>query len=254
MKDKIVCIIQVRMGSTRLPGKVLKEIEGKPMIQYTLENLEHSKLIDKIVLATSTLEQDDVIEEFAQEYGISFFRGSEEDVLSRYYHAAKEYNAGIVVRVTGDCPLIDYQITDEVIETFLNNPEADFVGNNLERTYPRGVDTTVFTFEALEKAYHNANKEDEREHVVPYIHTTHRNEFELINHEAEGKFRRPDIRITVDEEDDFKLITEIIQRIDERPITLEKVVDLLNQDPELLEINEHVEQKKTNFSVDEENE
>ncbi|MBM7557453.1 cytidylyltransferase domain-containing protein [Halanaerobacter jeridensis] len=252
MSPKIVCIIQARMGSTRLPGKVLKEIKGKPMIQYTLENLVHSKYIDQIVLATSVLDQDDAIEEFATEFGINLFRGSEEDVLSRYYHAAKEYDADIIVRVTGDCPLIDYQITDKVIETFLDNPKADFVANNLKRTFPRGVDTTVFKFSALEEAYKNADKQPEREHVVPYIQTTHRDKFNIMSYEAEGEFRRPDIRITVDEKDDFKLIKEIITRIEDEPINLEQVIDLLNQNPKLLKINEHVEQKKTNLSVNEE--
>lgn len=247
MNQKIVCIIQARMGSTRLPGKVLKEIDGNPMLQYTIENLRNSQLIDQIILATSILDKDDPLEEFANEIGVDLFRGSEEDVLSRYYHAAKENNADIVVRITGDCPLIDYRITDQVIQLFLDN-EADFAANNIERTFPRGVDTAVFSFDALEKAHKNAEKEEEREHVVPYIKETHQNEFKLTNYEAEGKFRRSDIRITVDEEDDFKLVKEIISRIEERPITLDKVIDLLNNNPELLEINAHVEQKKVNFS------
>mgnify|MGYP006292503445 CR=1 FL=1 len=249
MSEKVVGIIQARMGSTRLPGKVLKKIKGKPMLQYTIESLRNCELLDQIIVATSNLKKDDAIEEFTEEVGVDLFRGSEHNVLSRYYHSAKENNADVVVRITGDCPLIDYQITDQVIQLYLDNKrEVDFAANNLERTFPRGVDTAVFSFEALEKAYKNAELDVEKEHVVPYIKKTHSEEFNLINYEAEGKYRRSDIRITVDEEDDFKLIKEIINIINKEQITLDDVIDLLNEKPELLKINAHVEQKKVNFS------
>ena len=248
MSEKVVAIIQARMGSTRLPGKVLKKINGKPMLQYTIESLRNCELLDQIIVATSNLRKDDAIEEFTEEVGVDLFRGSEQNVLSRYYYAAKENNADVVVRITGDCPLIDYQITDQVIQLYLDNKEeVDFASNNLERTFPRGVDVSVFSFFALKTAYRNATLNAEKEHVTPYITETHKEEFKLINHEAQEEYRRPDIRITVDEKDDFKLVKKIINKIESKPITLDDVIELLTQNQELLKINSHVKQKKVNF-------
>ena len=248
MSEKVVGIIQARMGSTRLPGKVLKKIKGKPMLQYTIESLRNCELLDQIIVATSNLRKDDAIEEFSEEVGVDLFRGSEKNVLSRYYHAAKENNADVVVRITGDCPLIDYQITDQVIQLYLDNKkEVDFASNNLERTFPRGVDVSVFSFFALEMAYKNSTLKAEKEHVTPYITETHIDEFKLINYEAQEEYRHPDIRITVDEKDDFKLVKKIVNKIENEPITLDDVIELLTQNQELLKINSHVKQKKVNF-------
>lgn len=248
MGDKVVAVVQARMGSTRLPGKVLKKINGEPMIKYTLDSLKRSKYIDEVVLATSDLKKDKPLAEFANEYNFNLFRGSEEDVLARYYHAAKEYNADVVVRITGDCPLIDYQITDNVIKLYLDNKnEVDFVANNIKRTFPRGVDTSVISSETLKIAYKNAELKAEREHVVLYIKKTHEEDFNLLNYKAKGKYNRPDIRITVDEKEDLELVREIISRIESRPITLEKVINILDNNPDLLKINANINQKKINL-------
>lgn len=245
MKQNVVCIIQARMGSSRLPGKVLKEINNKPMLQYTLESLKKCKLIDKIILATSTSRKDDPLENFAKNNGSDIYRGSEENVLSRYYHAAKENEADVIVRITGDCPLIDSEITDAVVKLYLDNKKVDFAANNIKRTFPRGVDTSVFSFAALQEAYDNAKLKAEKEHVVPYIKNSHKQDFKLINYEAKGKFKRPDIRITVDEKDDFKLVKKIIQNVND--LNLNNIIDFLNEKPELLKINSHIEQKKVDL-------
>ena len=138
--SKTIAIVQARMGSTRLPGKVLKNLKGKPILDYVIERLRLSKNIDDIVLAIPTKDKDDVLEEYAKEKNLNYFRGSEDDVLGRYYHAAKEYGADVVVRITSDCPLIDAEIVDSVIKKHVEG-NFDFTANVLVRTYPRGLDT-----------------------------------------------------------------------------------------------------------------
>jgi spore coat polysaccharide biosynthesis protein SpsF len=238
---KIVCIIQARMGSTRLPGKVIKKIKGETILYYVVERVKQSKLINQIIVATTTKQEDDVIVEEAERVKVSSFRGSEEDVLSRYYHAAKKYNADIVVRVTSDCPLIDPAIVDQVISKHIET-NADYTSNCTERTYPRGLDTEVFNFDVLKEAYKNATQRYEKEHVTPYI-LEHPDKFKLINIEAKGKLRRPDIRITLDTIEDFELINRIILFLPGINFTTEDIIDFINQSPKLIDINKHVKQK-----------
>ena len=148
----VVAIIQARLGSTRLPGKVLKKIQNKVVLDYVIDRLKTCKKIDEIVLAITTNKKDDVLEKYAKDKKINYIRGSEEDVLSRYYEAAKKYNADIIVRITSDCPLIDPKIVDEIITKHLEN-NADYTANIIERTYPRGLDTEVFNFNTLETSF-----------------------------------------------------------------------------------------------------
>src|SRR3989344_6297701 len=158
-------IIQARMGATRLPGKVAKLILGKPMLAWQIERVRQAKLVDKIVIATSDKRQDDRVEEIAKECGAGYFRGDEKDVLDRFYRAAKEAGADIVIRLTGDCPLSDPTVIDEVVNYFLEN-KADASGKPLN--YPEGLDTEVLSFSALERAWKESKKPSEREHVTPY--------------------------------------------------------------------------------------
>lgn len=241
---KTVAIIQARMGSTRLPGKILKEIMGKTVLQHVVERVQQVESIDEIVIATTTHAQDDVVVQAAIDYGVAYFRGSQDDVLERYYLAAKENKANVVVRITSDCPLIDPKVTDEIIK-FFNKENYDIVTNAssdlIQRTYPRGLDTEVFAFHQLERAFKGANKNYQREHVTPYIYENSSRIFYYKNTVDYSKYRW-----TVDTEDDFRLITEIYHHLyqGKHDFYLSDIVKLLEQYPELAQINAHIEQKK----------
>ena len=241
---KVVAIIQARMGSTRLPGKVLKDVCGKPMLWYMVNRLRFSNKIDNIVLAIPNSAQDDELEDFAEGLKLQCFRGSEEDVLSRYYWAAAESGGQVIVRLTSDCPLIDPRVTDKVIEEHLNS-DADYTSSGISRTFPWGLGAEVFSFDALKRAYKEAEQDYEREHVTPYFYL-HPEIFKLKSVEAEGKLRRPDLRLTVDTEEDLQLIREIFKRLhrDDQIFYAEDVIDLLDKHPELVAINAHVRQKE----------
>lgn len=241
---RVVCIIQARIGSTRLPGKILKKICGKTILEHDIDRLKRVKNIDKLVIATTTLEKDNVVVEEAKRLGVKCFRGSEDDVLSRYYYAAKENNADVVVRVTSDCPLIDSEVTEKIIEYYINNREKyDYVSNTIERTYPRGLDTEVFSFKALEKAFNEAVIQRDREHVTPYIWDN--NEiFKLAQYKNDIDSSK--LRWTLDTEKDFKLINSIYGYLfDENGnnFNMKKILDLYKVDKNLKEININVEQK-----------
>jgi spore coat polysaccharide biosynthesis protein SpsF len=226
-----------------LPGKVLKEVMGKPLLEYQIERLKRTKEADEIVIATTINIEDEPIVELCKEHDIPFYRGSEEDVLSRYYEAAVLRGAEIIVRVTSDCPIIDPRVIDKVIKTYKENTDKyDYVSNTLERTYPRGMDTEVFSFRALEEAHLNAQMLQEREHVTLYIHKRPE-KFRL----GSVKYIRDASRFrwTVDTEEDFILISEIIKELyPSNPFfTLEDCLELVRRKPELTEINKHIRQK-----------
>lgn len=227
------------MGSTRLPGKVLERVVGRPLLWHIVTRLRCSQRLDGLILATSTMPQDDVLERFAADLDLSCFRGSELDVLSRYYQAATQWGADVIVRVTGDCPLIDPKVVDSVINAH-GRSGADYTSNALVRTYPRGLDTEVLTYEVLATAYRAAKEDYEREHVTPYI-WRHHELFQLRSVEAEGKLRRPELRLTVDTEEDLSLIRSIYERLypADPLFDTEKVIDLLEQQPELTLLNKH---------------
>lgn len=174
---KIGCIIQARMGSSRLPNKVLMKFpyDGeKSNLQWIIERANKTKKIDQIILATTLDSVDDPIEKLATKNGIVCFRGDVNNVLSRYYLAAKENSLDVIVRITGDCPCIDPMVIDEVIRGFLK-ADNDYCSNTLCRSYPHGLDVEVFSFVALRQAFHSATEEFEKEHVTPYIYKTKRN-------------------------------------------------------------------------------
>ena len=239
----IVAIIQARMGSTRLPGKILLDIEGKPMLWHVVNRLKHNKLINEIVIATTNDKKDEKTVNFCKDNKIYCYRGSQEDVLDRYYQGAKDYNADIVVRITSDCPLIDPAITDEVISCYLDNQgNIDYVSNTIKRTYPWGMDTEVISFKALEKCWQEAKEKHQREHVTPYIYE-HPGIFNLMN--LENKEDLCNLRLTVDEKKDLELVRKIYAKLYKGKdiFFMEDIIKLLENSPELREINRDIKQK-----------
>ena len=242
----IAAIVQARLGSTRLPGKILKEINNKPMLWHVVNRLSHSKLIDKIIVATTDLAEDDQVQNFCEENNFLFYRGSSEDVLSRYYNAAKSFNAKIIVRITSDCPVIDFSIIDKMLKEFISGTrmeKLDYLSNVLTRSFPRGLDTEIFTFTVLEKAYNEAIQVSEREHVTPYIYN-HPEIFTLRNfsYEKDYSFHR----WTVDTQEDFNLIENIYKSLYEKNkmFLFEDILKLFEEHPALIEINQNIQQKK----------
>ncbi|MEH2366529.1 glycosyltransferase family protein [Nostoc sp.] len=247
---KTVAIIQARMGSTRLPGKVMKELCGKTVLAHVVFRVQACLLIDEVVVATTTSKTDDVIVAEAEKCGSKWFRGSEEDVLERYYLAAKESNADVVVRVTSDCPMFDPEVLSQMLEDFKNETleglQIDYLSNCLNRSYPRGLDAEIFTFNVLEKAFKEAHNPYEREHVTPYIYE-HPDIFALHNHTNDEDLTN--YRWTLDTEDDWKLIEAIYTDIyqNEEIFTTDEVIALLRVKPELVKLNIHVKQKQLGF-------
>lgn len=195
----ILAILQARMSSSRLPGKVLKTICGKPILSYEINRIKRSKKIDKLVLATSLNSEDDILEHLAKENDIDCFRGDLHDVLKRFYDCALTYNADTIVRLTGDCPIIEPCVIDDAI-TLYQVEKADYASNSIERTYPDGLDVEVFSLQALIDAHTNATKVDEREHVTKYIYDNS-NFFKIAHLKNDIDYSY--IRWTLDTIDDF---------------------------------------------------
>ncbi len=243
----ILAVLQARVGSTRFPGKVLKEVLKKPLIQYEIERIKQSKKIDKLVLATSEREEDKLLIKIVRNCGIESFAGSEEDVLDRYYQCARIYNPDAVVRLTGDMPIHDPEVIDKIISTF-EESQVDYANNTFEPTYPDGLDTEVMKMSALERAYKEATLLSEREHVTPYIYKNANEHgkrlFKMLVVKNEVNFSH--LRWTVDEEADFLLIKEIIEELyPSKPhFTWMEVVSLLTKKPELLTINNNIERNE----------
>jgi spore coat polysaccharide biosynthesis protein SpsF len=211
MEIKTVLITQARTGSTRLPRKILMEVNNTTLLKIHLDRLNQSKNIDKIIVATTVNEEDDIIERIGTDWGYEVYRGSENDVLDRFYQAVQKIKPTWVVRVTSDCPLIDPLIVDKVIE-ITQTENKDYGSNVIEETFPDGQDVEVFKFIALEKAWNEANKLSEREHVTPYIinHSDLKmgNLFSAISYKNNTDYSK--IRMTVDEQKDFELINKIV--------------------------------------------
>ena len=212
----VVAIIQARMGSSRLPGKSLAEIEKRPMLWHVIHRVKRASLVDRVVVATSTAPADDVIEKMCRENGVPCHRGSENDVLDRFYHAARAEKAAQVVRITADCPLIDPEVIDRVVRRFQRG-DLDYASNAMVRSYPDGLDTEIFSFSALERAWHEARKPSEREHVTPYLRSE---KFRTANVENQSTTLYQPCRWTVDEAEDLEFIRAVYKafRGKERPL------------------------------------
>lgn len=243
---KIGAIIQARMGSTRLSGKVMKDLHGKSVLSHVIDRIRQSNFIEVIVVATTEHDRDDIIETEAIQCGAHVFRGSEDDVLSRYYDSAKQSNIDIIVRITSDCPVIDPYIIDDMISFYLEG-KYELVTNAgsdpAQRTYPRGLDTEVFSFEALENAFIHAKEKYQCEHVTPYIYE-HSHQIYYFKNEVDYS----EHRWTLDTVEDFQLINEIYSRLykGKHDFYLSEIIEIFKQEPNLLSINAHIEQKKIN--------
>ncbi len=224
----IVAIVQARMGSSRLPGKTLADLAGRPMLARVVERVRRAGAVDRVVVATSTAALDDPIAEFCTHEKIPCFRGSENDVLDRFYGAAKEHGADVVVRITADCPLIDPGVIDRVVERFQRG-DCDYASNALRYTYPDGLDTEVFSMAALEQAWREAKKPSEREHVTPYLRS---GKFRAVNVETENPSEPQ--RWTVDHPADLEFVRAVYAAFaGETDFRYREVLELLKARPEL---------------------
>lgn len=231
-------IIQARVDSTRLPNKVFADIKGQPLLWHVVNRLKKSKYLDSIIIATTVNTNDDKIEKWAQENEVLCFRGSEENVLQRYYEAAKYFNLKVIVRITADDPFKDYKIMDQVIDKF-NIEGADFACNNNPPTYPEGLDIEVFSFNAIFQANKNAATEFEREHVTQHFYKNQKKfKISTISH----NINLSNLRWTIDEELDIEMTRKIYEKIyDEKPFFLmDDILALIKDYPEIPLINNKV--------------
>ena len=237
---RIVAIIQARMGSTRLPGKVLMDLAGETVLARVVNRLRRCSGIDEILVATTDMPADDAIVAECRKIKAQVARGDQNDVLDRYYRAAQLTKAEIIVRITSDCPLIDPVITGKTIAAFLES-RPDYASNALERTYPRGLDTEVFSFDVLARAWSEARKSYEREHVTPYIYE--RPEiFKILS--VKGDDDLSTHRWTVDTPEDLELVRAIYTRLGNKPdFSWRDVLAAVEREPELMELNRQVMQK-----------
>lgn len=248
---RVVAIIQARMGSSRLPGKVLRDIHGKPMLAWVVERTRKASSVSEVMVATTSDPSDDMVEQVCRQMSIPCFRGNIYDVLDRYYQAAREAQADVVVRITADCPLIDAGLIDTVVQRFVAE-KVDFAANRLpppyQRTYPIGLDVEVVSFQALQRAWQEASEKHEREHVLPYLYESPgRFKTLTVDHETDlGSYRW-----TVDTFEDLEFIQKLFTLLpDTENFTWLDVLKIVEKNPQLSEINAGVSHK-TFTDVDE---
>ncbi len=236
----IVAIIQARMGSTRLPGKVLRDIAGDTMLARVVRRTQLARTLSAVVVATTTAAADSPVVTECDRLGIPAFRGDEQDVLDRYWQAAHACQADVVVRITADCPLIDPGVVDLVVTAF-QAARPDYASNVLERTYPRGLDTEVMTLAALRSAWRQADQPYQRAHVTPYIYQNPER-FRLLSVKADAD--TSNYRWTVDTAADLTFVQAVFERLgSDGTFTWRAVLELLAREPELADINRDTQQK-----------
>ena len=227
------------MGSTRLPGKVLMDLAGDTVLARVTERLRRTRSLHRVAVATSIAGADDAVAKECQRLGVEVFRGSESDVLARYSRAGRAFSADAAVRITADCPLIDPEIVDRTVQAFLKQ-KPDYASNVLVRTYPRGLDTEVFTLDAIERADREATKPYEREHVTPYLYE-HPELFRL--HSVTGDKNLANLRWTLDTPEDLEFVRSVYSRLPRSDFSWMDVLGLIEKEPGLLSLNAGVQQK-----------
>lgn len=241
LRPHIGIITQARMTSTRLPGKILKEVNHKSLLQYHIDRLLQTGF--EVIIATTTNNTDDPVCEFAEKQKIKYHRGSEDNVLSRFYEAAKKFDLDVIIRVTSDCPLIDPHLIRNSVEKYLQfNNQNLYMSNGTERTFARGFDFEIFSFQLLEEAFKNATDKSDQEHVTPYIWKNRSGKVEL--YPVKQTIDNSRFRITVDTADDFELIKTLIEKYNADQLSYNEIEKILAENPALVSLNAHIEQKK----------
>lgn len=237
----VTAIIQARLGSTRLPGKVLLPLGDDPMLSHVVRRVQASATVDHVVVATTTEGQDDALARFCREQGWPCVRGDEHDVLDRYYTAARDVGAEVVVRITSDCPLLDPAVVDRVVQALADDPANDYASNTLEpRTFPRGLDVEAFTMDALGATWHEDSNPDSREHVTPLMRRANR--FRRVRVAAEDDHSQ--LRWTVDTAEDLRVVDWIIGAVPEGVFSWHEALRAIEENPGVMEWNREIRQKK----------
>ncbi|OQY09323.1 MAG: acylneuraminate cytidylyltransferase [Fusobacteriia bacterium 4572_132] len=252
----IGCIIQARSGSTRLPKKVLMKLpynSEKTVLEQVINRVQKSNKINDIVLATTNAKEDDIIENIGEKLGVKIYRGAEKNVLKRFYNAAKNNKLDIIIRITSDCPVIDWEILDELIKKHIQD-NNDYTSNVLERTYPHGMDAEIFNFSVLEDAFLNSTEQYEKEHVTPYIYKTHPKKFKIgvLKSNYDNDISR--LRITLDTQEDYTLICTIYDYLynEKKIFKTDDIIKLFKEKPWIFNINKKVNQKRVCANLEEE--
>ncbi|MEO7523229.1 MAG: glycosyltransferase family protein [Ferruginibacter sp.] len=236
----IAIISQARINSSRLPNKIFLEAGGKPFLWYHVERLKKTGL--PIIIATTDDGSEKPIVSFCEQQNVLYFRGNEKNVLKRFYDCAEKYNIGTIIRVTSDCPLIDGKIISNAVANYKQQTPNTYYSNGLERTYPRGMDYEIFSFDMLKTAYENATDEGDKEHVTPYIWKNRQGSF-ILKHDI-NKENNSNYRITLDTAEDLLLIRKLIEEYNAAELNCKGIIKVLKDNPALVEINRHIEQKK----------
>ncbi len=244
-KATVGIITQARMGSTRLPGKVLRAIRGTSILEYHIRRLQASQL--PVYIATTTLPEDDAIVDVAQQLAVPYFRGDVEDVLRRYYDTATHFGLEVIVRVTSDCPLLDGNLIRTEVDRYLAAADSDlYISNGLVRTFPRGLDFEVFSYALLTEAQQYATSASDREHVTPYIHQNKSRRVHFAHAVQEPNASH--FRVTLDTLEDFQLLQILFEKYQADTLSAYQLTELLESHPEIVAINAQIEQKKYDFS------
>lgn len=240
-EKKITVMIQARTGSTRLSGKVLSQIEDKPMIWHVINRVKEIKFVEQIALITTKEKSDQTLLEIAENEKIIGFSGNTMDVLDRHYQCALRLSADPIIRITGDCPLIDPYIVEEMLKIFINH-DYDYISNIHPPTYPDGLDTEIFSFKTLQQCHKNAKLPSEREHVTPFI-SKNPDKFKLFNFENKENLSKN--RWTVDEKEDLKFVKLIYEKMRPKKIfNFEQILQILKNEPDLIEINNQIKRNE----------
>lgn len=232
-------IIQARMGSSRLPGKILKPLGDTDVLSYDIARCRAIKGVSEVIVATSSLPQDDAIAEWCQQNGVAYYRGSEDDVLDRYVQCAKMYKPDYVMRVTSDCPFVDYEMASEIV-AFMAKEQKDVV--LLEGELPRGLAVELISYEALLRIDELGKEPRHREHVTYYAYEF-KEQFETVTYTVPANRQAPQFRITLDTEEDYAMLVEVAKHFNDPLVSSVDVIEFLKATPEVANINAHIEQK-----------
>ena len=242
ISDKIVCIIEARMTSSRLPGKVMEKIGNRNSLEHIVHRIRNVEAIDNICIATSTNKGDDRIEELSRNMGVDCYRGSEEDVLERVLECAIFLGATVIVEITGDCPFVDAELTEQFLQIFLQN-DLDYLSNNISPSYPDGFDIQIFSTEALKLSSAQALSRAEREHVTMHI-KNNPDLFKIINIVAPKQYRFPDLSVTLDTSEDLEVLRILESQLGEKELnSYQDITSFLISNPSVSSINQQIVRK-----------